>query len=271
MVRHPPNSGPLVRKNARLLICGMSSAANIVEVAALVGDTARATMLAALMDGQSLTGSGLAGIARISRSTASEHLTKLVNARLVAASPQGRCCYYRIASPLVAQMLESIGCVAAFEAPARFHPRATRDERMRLVRTCYDHLAGRLGVAIADALVAQEHIMVTEDGGEVTASGMRFLAEFGLDLTASAPGRGRMFCRPCLDWTERRIHLAGRVGAELACRCFELRWLTRLPGSRVVQITQAGATGFAETFGLDLRDPSGRPPGPVPRPPSARG
>src|SRR5262252_915959 len=131
----------------------MSAGANMVEVAALIGDTARATMLAALMGGQSLTASELAYLARISRPTASEHLGKLVNARLLSVTQKRRNRYYRIASPLVARMLESIKAVAAIEVPPRYQPRSARDDALRFARTCYDHLAGRLGVAIADALV----------------------------------------------------------------------------------------------------------------------
>jgi DNA-binding transcriptional ArsR family regulator len=133
----------------------MVAAANMVEVAALVGDTARATILAALMGGQALTGSELAFLARISRPTASEHLTKLVEARLIAVTKKRRYCYYRIASPLVARMLESIKAVAAIEVPPRYKPRSAQDDALRFARTCYDHLAGQLGVAIADSLVAK--------------------------------------------------------------------------------------------------------------------
>ena len=124
----------------------MVAAANLVEVAALVGDTARATILAALMGGQALTGSELAYLARVSRPTASEHLLKLVEARLVAVTKQGRYRYYRIASPLVARMLESIIAVAAIEVPSRYQPRSIRDDALRFARTCYDHLAGQVGV-----------------------------------------------------------------------------------------------------------------------------
>ncbi len=121
----------------------MVAAANMVEVAALVGDTARATILAALMGGQALTGSELAFIARISRPTASEHLAKLVAGAARRVTKQGRYSYYRIASPLVARMLESIIAVAAIEVPSRYRPRSIRDDALRFARTCYDHLAGR--------------------------------------------------------------------------------------------------------------------------------
>src|SRR3954451_13939710 len=181
--------------------------ANLVVVAALVGETARARMLPALMGGQSLTATELAYCANISRSTASGHLGKLVAARLLVVTRKRRFSYYRIASPLVASMLESIKLVAATEVPSRFQPRSARDEALRFARSCYDHLAGRLSVAITDALVAHEHIFLADDGGMVTDAGALFLAEFGADLTSRSSTK-RVFCRPCLDWSERRYHVA---------------------------------------------------------------
>src|ERR1700741_5365967 len=149
----------------------MAAAANLVEVAALVGDTARATMLAALMGGEQLPGTELAFLARVSRPTASEHLAKLVEARLLAVTRKRRFAYYRIASPLVAQMLESVQAVAAIEGPPRAPPRPGADEALLFARTCYDHLAGTVGVAIADALTASGHVVLSDDGGELTDSG----------------------------------------------------------------------------------------------------
>jgi DNA-binding transcriptional ArsR family regulator len=226
------------------------AAANLVEVAALVGDTARATILAALMGGQSLTGGELAFLARISRPTASEHLAKLVAARLIAVTKKRRYCYYRIASPLVAQMLETMKVVSAIEVPPRYTPRSAQDEALRFARTCYDHLAGRLGVAIAEALVSRGYILLTEEGGEVTDTGSNFLSAFGLDLLSRSK---RMFCRPCLDWSERRYHVAGFVGAQLWRRCEELNWLVSGRDTRAVRVTLVGRTGLHEAFGLDLR------------------
>jgi DNA-binding transcriptional ArsR family regulator len=231
----------------------MVAAANMVEVAALVGDTARATILAALMGGQALTGSELAYLARVSRPTASEHLAKLVDARLLALTKQGRYRYYRIASPLVAQMLESIKLVAAIEVPSRYQPRSIQDDALRFARTCYDHLAGQVGVAIADALIANGHIILTEDGGEVTELGGRFLTKFGADLTPKSKSR-RIFCKPCLDWSERRYHVAGLVGAEIWRRCFELGWFKRERDGRALRLTAAGKAGLSESFGVDLKD-----------------
>ena len=229
----------------------MVAAANMVEVAALVGDTARATMLAALMGGEALTGSELAFLARVSRPTASEHLAKLVAARLLIVSKKRRFNYYRIASPLVAQMLESMIAVASIEVPPRHQPRSPQDERLRFARTCYDHLAGRLGVAIADALVVNGRVVLDDDGGEVTEAGRRFFCDFGLDLSANARSR-RIFCRPCLDWSERRYHVAGLVGAAMCARCLELGWLARERDSRALRITSAGDTGLHEMFGMTL-------------------
>jgi DNA-binding transcriptional ArsR family regulator len=231
----------------------MVAAANMVEVAALVGDTARATILAALMGGQALTSSELAFVARVSRSTASEHLAKLANARLIAVTKKRRFHYYRIASPLVATMLESIKAVAAIEVPPRFQPRSARENALRFARTCYDHLAGQLGVAITDALVAKGYIDLTEDGGEVTDTGASFLTEFGAELISKSRSR-RIFCRPCLDWSERRYHLAGLVGAEICRRCVELGWLVRERDTRAVRVTSAGRKGLRDTFGLSMSD-----------------
>src|SRR5262249_1771396 len=233
----------------------MSAAANLVEVAALVGDTARATMLAALMGGQSLTASELADLARVTRATASGHLAKLSAARLVAVTSKRRFPYYPIASPLVAQMLESIKLVAALEVPPRFQPRSVRDDAQRFARTCYDHIAGRLGVAIADALAASGAIVLAPEGGEVTTAGTRLLTGFGVEL--APPVRRRIFCRPCLDWSERRYHVAGHVGAEICRRCLELGWIQRRRDSRALRLTPAGAIGLAETFGVTICEESG--------------
>jgi DNA-binding transcriptional ArsR family regulator len=232
----------------------MVATANLVEVAALVGDTARATMLASLMGGQALTASELAYLASISRPTASEHLAKLVDARLVAITKQGRFRYYRIASPLVAKMLESIERVAAIEAPPRYQPRSIKSDKLRFARTCYDHLAGQIGVAIADSLTANGYVILDDEGGEVTESGTRFLSEFGAQLTAKAKTR-RLFCQPCLDWSERRFHVAGHIGAEICRRCMELGWLKRVRDTRALHLTADGKAGLSELFGLDLDNP----------------
>lgn len=227
----------------------MAAAANMVEVAALVGDTARATMLSALMSGQAMTGSELAFFAHVSRSTASEHLAKLVEARLLAVTRKRRFSYYRIASPLVATMLESMKAVAAIQVPPRYQPRSAREAALRFARTCYDHIAGEVGVAIADALIANGSIVLADDGGEVTESGARLLARFGVDLAVN-PRSKRIFCRPCLDWSERRYHIAGHVGAEICRRCLEYGWLKRERDTRALELTASGRHGLEDSFGL---------------------
>jgi DNA-binding transcriptional ArsR family regulator len=233
----------------------MTATANMVEVAALLGDTARATMLAALMGGQALTGSELAFLAHVSRPTASEHLSRLVAARLIAITKQGRFRYYRIASPLVARMLESIELVAAIDVPPRYQPRSIKDDALRFARTCYDHVAGQVGVAIADALVAKGRIVLTAEGGEVTEAGAEFLAEFGANLAPKTRSR-RLFCQPCLDWSERRFHVAGHVGAEICRCCRELGWLKCVRDSRALRLTAEGRAGLHDRFGVDLDNPA---------------
>src|SRR5271169_3238103 len=228
----------------------MVAAANLVEVAALVGDTARATMLSALMGGQSLTATELAYRAHVSRSTASGHLSKLVAARLLTVTRKRRFSYYRIASPLVATMLESMKVVAAIEVPPRRQPRSANDDALRFAR-CYDHLAGQVGVAVTDALVAMGHIVLTDEGGEVTSSGGRFLSAFGADLR---PRTRRIFCQPCLDWSERRYHLKGLVGARILDRLLDLGWLKCVSGSRALQLTSSGRAGLSETFQIEINN-----------------
>jgi DNA-binding transcriptional ArsR family regulator len=222
---------------------------NLVEVAALVGEAARATMLAALMDGRSLTAKELAYYANVSRSTASGHLGRLVAARLLTVIRERRFSYYRIASPLVASMLESIKVVAAIELPPRRQPAAANDSALRFARSCYDHLAGYVGVAVTDALVAMRHIVLTDGCGEVTPSGARFLSAFGADVT---PSTRRIFCQPCLDWSERRYHLKGLVGARILDRLLRLEWLKRVAGSRALQLTSSGRAGLSEVFQIEI-------------------
>jgi DNA-binding transcriptional ArsR family regulator len=225
----------------------------MAEIGALIGDPARANMLAALADGRALTASELSYIARVTPQTTSGHLGKLAAANLLVLTRQGRHRYYRLASPLVAQMLESVMAVAAIQLPPRRRLPSRIDDEMRVARTCYDHLAGRLGVGLADALAARGQILLTEDGGEVTAAGMGFLAGFGVE-PALFKGSRRPFCRACLDWSERRWHVAGAVGAALCRRCLELGWIERRSDSRAVAITVAGRRGFTEAFGLSLDD-----------------
>jgi DNA-binding transcriptional ArsR family regulator len=223
-----------------------SEIARVASVAALLGDPARANILVALLDGRALTAKELAFAAHVSPQTTSGHLARLTDAGLLTGAKQGRHRYFRLASPLVGHMLESVMAVAGPEPS----PSATwrGSEALRTARTCYDHLAGRLAVALADSLTASGYLTLSGDGGEVTDAGHGFLYAFG-----AAPATGkRVFCRPCLDWSERRPHLAGRLGAALAARCFDLGWIERQRDSRAVTITRAGVDGFAQQFGIRL-------------------
>jgi DNA-binding transcriptional ArsR family regulator len=228
----------------------MSEDARIAEIAALVGDPARANILAALMGGRALTAGELVHAAGVSPQTTSGHLGKLTNGRLIACVKQGRHRYYRIATPRVAEMLEAIMAIVA-DAPPRYRPRSKLDDAMRDARTCYDHFAGKLGVGITDALCALGHVTLSDEGGELSESGVVFLEKFGIDL-AAARSRRRIFCRPCLDWTERRPHLGGTVGAVLARRCFDLKWVQRTRDSRALIVTPEGRRGLADRFGMSV-------------------
>src|SRR5713226_5348345 len=188
----------------------MASNAVFAEVAALAGDPARASMLHALMAGRALTASELARVAGITPQTASGHLARMVAVGLLSVEKQGRHRYHRLASPTVAQMIESIMRVASSLPPTR-PPLVVgpRDAALRAARTCYDHLAGRLGVALADAMVVAGHVELSDDVGLVTDAGIELLGRIGIDvdafpLTRRGKHSARILCRPCLDWSERR-------------------------------------------------------------------
>ena len=233
-----------------LIFAGMEAIQpSLAEVAALVGNPARANMLTALLDGRALTATELAYAGGVAPQTASGHLARLTEGRLLTLAKQGRHVYYRLASPLIGRMLESIMAVAA-DGPPRYQPRWRGGDALRNARTCYDHLAGRLGVGLADALVARDHVTLSEDGGVVTRRGEEFFRSFGIELHGSNETR-RAFCRPCLDWSERRTHLAGALGAALASRSFALGWITRIRDTRAVLVTADGRRGFSQTFGID--------------------
>lgn len=226
----------------------MSDTPPIAEAGALIGDPARANMLACLMDGKARTATELAYVARVSPQTASAHLAKLTGGRLLAVERQGRHRYFRLASPEVADVLEALTLLAV-EGPRRHRPPGPRDEAVRAARTCYDHIAGRLGVGLCDRLHAGGYLLDRERGLALSAHGERFLGDFGVDLTALRRGR-RPLLRACLDWSERRPHLAGAVGAALADRCFALGWVERVPDSRALRVTSAGDAGLRDVFRL---------------------
>jgi DNA-binding transcriptional ArsR family regulator len=207
-------------------------------------------MLSALLDGRALTATELAFAARVTPQTASTHLAKLTDAGLLSPIRDGRHRYFRLASAKVVEMLDGIVTVALDNRP-RYRPLSRQARELSAARVCYDHLAGRLSVDLADFFTAHEYIMVGDEAAEITHAGTRFLAEFGIDL-ATLGSTGRHFCRLCLDWTERRPHIAGAVGAALTKRYFDLGWTERMKHSRAVIVTASGKRGFLETFGIGV-------------------
>jgi DNA-binding transcriptional ArsR family regulator len=229
----------------------------IAEIAALVGDPARATMVSALVDGRALAAGELASAARITPQTASTHLAKLTAAGVLSVVRSGRHRYFRLASPTVADMIDGIVAVALEKRP-RYRPLSRQARALGAARICYDHLAGRLSVDLADSFVAREYIVLDdEEVAELTTAGIRFLTEFGIKLPPLR-STGRHFCRLCLDWTERRPHIAGAVGIAITKRCFGLGWIERMRGSHAVVVTPSGRLGFPKTFGIDASEPDDR-------------
>jgi DNA-binding transcriptional ArsR family regulator len=235
----------------------MANNAQFATVAALSGDPARAAMLHALMDGQALTATELAKVAGIAPQTASGHLNQLTAGGLVSVQKQGRHRYHRLATASVARMLESIMQVASELEPAgRKLSIGPKDAALRRARTCYDHLAGRLGVSIADGLMRDGYVELASEAAIVTDAGIARLAAIGMDVRKILERRtkhsGRVLCRACLDWSERRPHLAGMLGALICDHSMQRGWIRRLPGTRAVQLTPEGERAIREGFGAEL-------------------
>jgi DNA-binding transcriptional ArsR family regulator len=220
----------------------MKDGPNIVGIAALIGDRARADILTALMGGQALTATELAAVADVTKQTASAHLAKLLDAGLLAVETQGRHRYFRLGDRDVAQLLESLMGVAYRVGAVRLRS-SPREPALRKARVCYDHLAGDLGVMVYDGLQQRRLLRA----GELTTAGRAFCADLEIDLDALTEQR-RPLCRPCLDWSVRRHHLAGSLGAALLERCLRLGWARRAKDSRVVSFSPAGEKALRERF-----------------------
>ena len=218
-------------------------------VASLVGDPARSNMLTALMTGRALTASELAHQAGVTPQTASSHLSKLEAGGLIEQEKQGRHRYYRLTDPDVAGVLEGLEGLAARAGHMRVRT-GPKDPALRRARVCYDHLAGDLGVQMLDSMKKQRLVRQRKQAIELTGEGERFLAEHCRYAEALAHPR-RPVCKACLDWSERRHHLAGTLGAAIMTRFTELKWAARdaTPGSRVVNFSRNGEKRFAELFG----------------------
>ena len=226
----------------------MLADAAIAPVASLLADPSRVSILLALSDGREVAAGELALVAGVTAATASFHLARLTSAALVTLRREGRHQLYRLAVPEVVQALEALAVLAPQSAP-RTHRQARIGRAVRAGRTCYDHLAGRLGVCLTRALLDRGAIRLAGAELDVTPLGEQLLGELGIDL-AAARARRRAFAAACLDWSERQPQIAGALGAALLTRLFDLGWIQRMPASRAVEVTLAGRRGFQRTFGI---------------------
>lgn len=231
---------------------------DLARVAGVIGEPARAAMLAALLGGESLPAGELARCAGVARSTASEHLARLVDSGLITRRRSGRHRYYALAGEDVAAALEALLRIAPPSAGTagrrggggrRVREESGEKRALRYARTCYDHLAGRLGVLLTDALL--ERGLISAPGYEVTEAGEEWLRTLDIDVGALREGR-RALARPCLDWSERRDHLAGAVGAAIAATMIERRWLVRTDGTRAVRLTLRGREALYRGLALEI-------------------
>jgi DNA-binding transcriptional ArsR family regulator len=230
----------------------MSETLDIARVGALMGDPSRASMLMALMSGEALTAGELAFRAGVALPTASGHLAQLVDGGLLAVAKQGRHRYYRLAGPAVAHAVETLSDLAiqVFPSPRRVMP---EDAPLRRARTCYDHLAGRLGVALADGLV-RKRVLRRADAELALVrrgSGEALLTSWGIELETLEASR-RPVVRTCIDWTERRPHLAGALGAAIVDRFFDAGWIRRRRDDRAVAVTPLGQRRLREELGVSV-------------------
>jgi len=226
----------------------MKSGPDITTIAALLGDPARANMLTALSAGQALTAGELAREAGVTAQTASSHLGKLAAASLIEGRKQGRHVYYALSGPDVAGVLEALTGLAERTGHTRVRT-GPREPALRRARVCYDHLAGDLGVALLDSLTARKMILGSGESLVLSEAGETFMTALGLDVPALSALR-RPLCKGCLDWSVRRSHLAGALGAALLSRFYALGWAQREAGTRVVSFSPRGLEAFREIFGV---------------------
>ena len=232
---------------------GLREDADTAGVARLLVDPTRTAMLWALSDGRTLRAGELARIAGVRAATASEHLARLESAALIVAQKTGRHRYFRVAKPEVVRVLEMLATLAHAHMPSQ--PPSATLTGVRFARTCYDHLAGNVGVRITHALVAAGHLIENESGYDVARSGDEWFGAIGIDVhdvRRSARSSRRAFARACLDWSERRHHVAGALGASLCARLLELEWFERLPATRALRVTNHGRRELKRRLGVEV-------------------
>jgi DNA-binding transcriptional ArsR family regulator len=228
------------------------SSGQFSAMALLIGEPARATMLWKLLGGKAFTASELAISADISAQSASMHLTKLVKANLLSVVSQGRHKYYQLSSPEVAYVLESISNLVPADRLVAEEPEEVNQQDIKFCRTCYDHLAGRVGVAVTDRLVEKK--IIASNGRhnyEVTPKGIKWFADLNISADDLMKQR-RAFARKCLDWSERRYHISGSLGAALLDKMIKMKWMSKQKNSRIVLITSTGQAKLYDLLGLNL-------------------
>lgn len=223
---------------------------DISTIAALIADRSRLAILSALADGKAYPAGELARFACVSAQTGSAHLARLLEGGLIEVEAQSRHRYYRLANEQVGVVLESMSVLAP-SAPALTSWQTDAAKALRFARTCYGHLAGTLGVAVADALKARSYLRDSDAGWIVTPGGEAWFSRFGIDVKSLRAGR-RYLVRPCLDWSERCYHLAGALGGALADRCLAMGWIARVRQSRAVRLTDRGRAALMEGLGIAL-------------------
>ena len=223
---------------------------SIASLGALIAVPARANILSALFDGQALTASELACAARVTPQTTSSHLAQLVAARLLAVERHGRHRYYRLAGPEIADALEPLTLISP-HAPVPARGRTLEVQQLREARFCYDHLAGRLGVLVTDAMLERKLLIPQGRDFDLSRRGRTFCEELGIE-PARVRARRRAFARQCLDWSERRPHLAGALGAAIARAFVDRQWISKAKAGRRVTVTEAGRAALADRVGVVL-------------------
>ena len=229
----------------------MTTPNDLARIGTLIGEPTRAAILTTLMDGRAFTASELAQCANVTPQTASSHLAMLADADLIRVQKQGRHRYHRLSSPQIAAMIENIMEIA-IQTGMTPKPISTgpKNEDMRRARTCYDHFAGRLGVRIAEALLAKGFIDMDDEGGLITDKGAAFFETKGIQYVAADKKSKRPLCRPCLDWSERKPHIGGRLGAAIHSHFIAKRYVLPVQGSRAVTVTRAGEHMLRTLFGI---------------------
>ncbi|MDT9721258.1 helix-turn-helix domain-containing protein [Paenibacillus sp. ClWae2A] len=227
---------------------------NITVIASLIADPSRAIFLSSLLDGRALPAGELAHMAGVTPQTASSHLAKLVEGGLLEVEQQGRHRYYRLASKEIANLIETMASIAP-PVQIRSLKQSNQLQQLSYARTCYGHLAGKLGISLSEALVQKGYLAEPEEAHskdyQVTEEGRQWFNTFGIELQVK-PGSRRAIARKCLDWSERRHHLSGMLGEQLRHRLSELDWIRQKTGSRSVEVTEAGKKGLYEVLSISL-------------------